>query len=461
MSSDGPRPRVATVSELRLARFKSFTDAVLPLGPATILLGRNSSGKSNALDGLEVLARLAEGEDLSDALDGRRKERGAVRGGSQGLPSHGEVSFELGCTVAVDGEDTYRYNVEIQVDPVLQVLSERLIGPGQSTKSGSWNPRTELVVSENTDDAEPVIPARVFNGSRGTNPAHRFRDNRVILSQLGAVLLGQNRGERSVLDGAETVRHALRGIFHLDPVPHLMRGYVHPRDHTLRRTAENISPMLRQLSEAEPEAFAQLTELIKRVGDEGIEGVEFGSTDFGEVMMALSERSPDGAAERTPAREMSDGLLRFTAIAAALLSTEFGLDVDSAVDLEHRGERLEPGVLLVIEELENGLHPSQAGRMLSLVKESSQRPGTSVLVTTHSPALLNAAEGQLNDAVYVAHRHPETRFSCITPLMELPGYLTAMAEGSLGEAVTQERLFRFSQEEADYSDFERMLGLTE
>ncbi|WP_322751176.1 MULTISPECIES: AAA family ATPase, partial [unclassified Frankia] len=64
----------AVLRELRLTAFKSFAGATLPLAPLTVLTGRNSSGKSNALDGIEVLARLAGGEDLADALDGRRRE---------------------------------------------------------------------------------------------------------------------------------------------------------------------------------------------------------------------------------------------------------------------------------------------------------------------------------------------------------------------------------------------------
>jgi predicted ATPase len=74
-------PRAA-LTRVRLTRFKSFAGAELPIGDLTVLTGRNSSGKSNALDAIEVLARLAEGEDLADALDGRRREDGPIRGGS-------------------------------------------------------------------------------------------------------------------------------------------------------------------------------------------------------------------------------------------------------------------------------------------------------------------------------------------------------------------------------------------
>ncbi|MGH3932546.1 MAG: AAA family ATPase [Pseudonocardiaceae bacterium] len=42
----------------------------LPLAPLAVLIGRNGSGKSNALDAPEVLSRLVKGTEVRDALDG-------------------------------------------------------------------------------------------------------------------------------------------------------------------------------------------------------------------------------------------------------------------------------------------------------------------------------------------------------------------------------------------------------
>jgi AAA domain, putative AbiEii toxin, Type IV TA system len=100
-------PAIVTTSslrEVRLAAFKSFRNAILPVDAVTVLTGRNSAGKSNALDGIEVLSRLATGEELADALDGRRREGGPVRGGSLGCVPHGDTEFSLGCTVESGGK---------------------------------------------------------------------------------------------------------------------------------------------------------------------------------------------------------------------------------------------------------------------------------------------------------------------------------------------------------------------
>lgn len=51
--------KMPRLCEIRLSAFKSFKDALVPVSPVTFLTGLNSSGKSNVLDGLEVLARLA------------------------------------------------------------------------------------------------------------------------------------------------------------------------------------------------------------------------------------------------------------------------------------------------------------------------------------------------------------------------------------------------------------------
>src|SRR5438270_3107326 len=115
----------SVVEAVRLTSFKSFANAVLPLDELTLVVGRNGSGKSNALDGLWVLSRLASGEDVRDALDGGRGGP-TVRGGAAGCAPFGESRFSLGCTVTT-GRHRVRLDLTVQVEPVVQIVSERLV----------------------------------------------------------------------------------------------------------------------------------------------------------------------------------------------------------------------------------------------------------------------------------------------------------------------------------------------
>ena len=50
--------------------FKSFEKAELNLESLTTLIGTNSSGKSNAIEGILILAKAATGIELNTVLDG-------------------------------------------------------------------------------------------------------------------------------------------------------------------------------------------------------------------------------------------------------------------------------------------------------------------------------------------------------------------------------------------------------
>ncbi|WP_322780508.1 AAA family ATPase [Frankia sp. Cas4] len=442
----------AVLRELRLTAFKSFAGATLPLAPLTVLTGRNSSGKSNALDGIEVLARLAGGEDLADALDGRRREGGPVRGGSRGCAPHGTTSFQLGCTVAVDGEEIV-FDVEVQVEPELRVLSESLSGPAPSEASPVIEHRI-LLESYESPDGSAAVDAAVYNGKRGRNPRYSFRDSRLLITQLPARLVPQNTADRAVIAAAAAVTGALRGTFHLDPVPHLMRDYVPGRDAELRRTGANLSASLGRLRQDDLGTFNRLVALVREVADAQVRELIVTESGLGDVMLAIREGKD--RQEVTPAREMSDGLLRFIAIATALLTSNRGLDIDQGL-LAPGGPPA--GVLLVIEELENGLHPSQAVRVMRLIQETIRELDNQVIFTTHSPALLNALPGSANDDVIVCYRDVDDGYSHLDRLTDLPGYAEAMAAGRLGDLMSSGRLVRPEERRTDFAEFNRLLGI--
>jgi predicted ATPase len=105
--------------------------------------------------------------------------------------------------------------------------------------------------------------------------------------------------------------------------------------------------------------------------------------------------------------ELSDGMLRFLCLATALLSPIIS-------------------PLVAIDEPEAGLHPRLLPIVADMIKTASER--TQVLVTTHSPDLLNrfdiadvAVMTRTEDAVKAKWHRPSDRNSLIQMLKSVEG----------------------------------------
>lgn len=411
------------LEELRLTQFKSFRNATLPLRDLTLLIGRNGSGKFNAIDGLQVLSKLAQGEDIRDAVEGSRREVGEVRGGTRGCAPFGASSFALGCRVQT-GAEAFEFDVEIQVEPDVQIRSERLC------LIDAGGPRSLLSTDPPDVDSADII-ARYDNGKQGKNPALPFRSSRLLTTQVASKVPSTTKATQRVHRAAESVLSALDSVFVLDPVPALMRQYVPSRDIVLRRQADNLSAAVGALL-ADPATATRLRELIRSLPQQPIDDVSVESSPLGDVIIALQERSGRRSVP-VSARVMSDGMLRFIAFATALLESPLldGVDAD-AHDAGH--------TMLVIEEIENGLHPSQAAKVVDLIREESLRRRVRTLATTHSPAILTALHPDDHQGVMVCDRDTFDGESRLRRLVDMASYPRAMAAGSLGDAVTRQRL---------------------
>ena len=414
----------ATLVELRLPAFKSLQRVRVPLRPLTLLVGRNGSGKSNVLDGLAVLSALASGGTVRDVLDGGRSGP-LVRGGSEGCAPLGKDSFSVGCSVDTGGRLCH-LNVKVSVRPNVQVISERL---WTRRRSGSryGEPRDLLMTDPPRPDSGDIV-ARWDNRKQGPNPRVTFRASQLLTAQVTTRVPATSKAGRYVRQVAEEVLAALSSVFILDPVPHQMREYVPDKDVRLRRNAENLSAVLASLLKDEA-TRGILLEMTRSLSEAQVSEIDTVSSDLGDMMVTIRERI--GSTEQPmPARLMSDGTLRFLAIAAALLDrSQVTSDAsDSAIG----------GRLLVVEEIENGLHPSQAAVLLNRLKTSADTR-VRTLATTHSPAILDALEGKDHRSVVVCSRGSDG-WSKATRLTDFPDYFEVVGRSPLGTAAVRDRL---------------------
>ncbi len=410
--------------ELRLPEFKSLRKASIPLRPLTLLVGRNGSGKSNVLDALAVLSSLAGGGTIRDALDGGRSGP-LVRGGSEGCAPLGKDSFAVGCSVVVDGI-LYHLDVRVAVRPNVQVIRERL-WTRRLRGPRSGEPRYLLKSDPPRSDSGDIV-ARWDNRKQGPNPAVTCRASQLLTAQVATRVPANSQAGRDVRRVAEEVLAALSTVFILDPVPHQMREYVPQKDVLLRRHAENLSAVLANLLKDEATRDI-LLEMTRSLSEAQVSEIDTVNSDLGDVMVAIQERI-GSTKQPMPARLMSDGTLRFLAIAAALL--------DRSRSASGADDSFADGRLLVVEEIENGLHPSQAALLLNRLKASAGT-GVSTLATTHSPAILDALEGNDHKSVLVCSRGTDG-WSKATKLTDFPDYFEVVGQGPLGAAAVRDRL---------------------
>lgn len=178
---------------------------------------------------------------------------------------------------------------------------------------------------------------------------------------------------------AAQILAALRSVFVLDPVPHTMRQYVSARDVLLRRDADNLSAAVASLL-VDSETHALLCEALRALNEQDVRDLTTVASDLGDLMLTVEEHTPSGD-HAVPARLMSDGTLRFLAILTSVLQAP---TIDTMP--EHLASEDAVGQMtVVIEELENGLHASQASKLVKLVRSQVARRRVRALATAHSP----------------------------------------------------------------------------
>ena len=89
------------IESLHLKRFKNFQDATLKLGPLTVLIGANASGKSNIRDAFLFLHGIGRGYTLAEILGekyvGGERVWSGIRGGKREVAYLGSHNIRTDC----------------------------------------------------------------------------------------------------------------------------------------------------------------------------------------------------------------------------------------------------------------------------------------------------------------------------------------------------------------------------
>jgi predicted ATPase len=403
------------LKKLVFENWKSFRNAELYIEPLTILIGTNASGKSNALDGLAFLSRTAQGKNFELALIGD-PQIPPIRGGAEWAALKPTHQFTLKALVGTIDEGTdYEYSITVETSPRVQLVAESLDRIKKRPRTNKNPYKIHLFQTDKVTQDSPSIVARLYNESKG-KPQEMHRSASILSQLVGLITL-----RKEIIDGVKDIVKVLENIFILDPIPSKMRGYT-PLTEQLYSDASNIAGVLAALPQDKKKQIeSTLSDYVTKLPERDVQRVwaETVGKFSSDAMLYCEELwITDQEPTTIDARGMSDGTLRFLSILTALLT---------------RPESSQ----IVIEEVDNGLHPSRSGLLLQMLMDISDQRKIDVLVTTHNPALLNALHPELIPSVVVAYRDSLTGESKLSLLEEIQSLPKLMASGLLGRVASQ------------------------
>jgi len=465
------------LTRLQVSGFKNLVDVDVRFGPFTCVAGPNGAGKSNLFDAIHFLGLLADMPLLEAAMRVRAEEGrlGDIRNLFHRVGDRCDTRMDFAAEMIVParGRDELgqeaeatatflRYTLSLaysdQPQPGLEVLKEKLVHVMKGDLPqhllfrhavDSWRKSAVIVkrraapfISTEGSGRDRVIQIHQDGGGRG-GPIKRSGT-----SLTRTVLSAANAAEAPTVTLAKKEMKSWR-LLQLEPSAlRQPDSFVSPSllgpdganlaatVYRLAHSAGDGEPLAQGHAErAYAEVAARLSELIDEVKQVAV--------DRDEKRELLTLKVADRHGTPYPAMVLSDGTLRFLALAVLELDPLF------------------QGVIC-LEEPENGIHPGRVPAMLRLLQDIAvdtgkpvgpDNPLRQVIVNTHSPAVVaqvpedSLLVAELREAVRDRERFMRAVF---LPLSE-----TWRAKGaSPGESVAKGRLLAYLNPVAGVSDEE-------
>lgn len=408
------------ITSIRLKDFKGFRDETLRLGPFTILVGANATGKSNVRDALRFLHGVARGYTLAEIIGGRygaggQQEWEPIRGGPNEvvrIESGGGVvskvpvpAFAVQVELMIDDVE-YAYIIEAARDfskaNQFRVTYERLQENSQTVYE---KPRS--TPSDRTVDLSEYMNSHASHLQAVPDEVRRISSLQIHLDRPILVQIGEHRQTRFLGIPVGPVIDALSKCKFLSFSPDRMRVPSFPGQ-PLGEHGENLPSVLKDFCSDKQRSLI-LQSWISELTPMDIKGLEFRS-DFSEkIHLGIQERS----GRLISAHSASDGTLKFLAMAATLLNSN-------------------GSYLYIFEDIEDGIHPARLHLLADLVERNTHKKNVQVFATTHSPALLTVVNDRTFENISVACRLEDSDTSMIRPITGLPNVRNLRVSHGLG-----------------------------
>ena len=345
------------ITRVVLKNYKSIAACNVRLGPLAFLVGRNGAGKSNFLDALRFVA-----DALNSELGHAIRDRGGINDvlrRSRGNPTHFSIRLEFVLPKGVTGH--YAFQIRKRSPGGYEVQTEecRVQNELCCTSEEYFRVKNGTVTNTSVKGLPVAATDRLYLVNASGLP--EFRPVYDAFSRMGFYNLNLDK---------------IRDLHALDP------GGV------LLRDGSNLASVFNQLS---PTVKQDIEECLALV-DPNVREVNVKTFGPKQTLAFRQKVTGDSYRGQFLANNMPDGTLRALGILVALLQEN------------HEGQKR---VLLVgIEEPELALHPAAAGVLLDGLRDAAHR--TQVIVTTHSPDLLDNKDVDVDSILAVEARDGNT-----------------------------------------------------
>lgn len=379
------------LKRVKVRGYKSLEDVDVSLEPLSMLFGPNAAGKSNFLDALQLLSRIATSRTIREAFEppyrGTPLESFSMKVGGMHATQAG-----VSCLLEIDITPSPKI-VEL-VNQQLQTLHGTQVTPVRETCM-----RYSIEITMQPRLGRLTVSNEYVTTLPSTPQSFTLRRNAADLC-VGQQTLSDSsllRPEQSIL----SVFHPLQALY-----PHIMAlreevaswhfYYLEPHERMrmaspvkevryLGSMGEDIAAYLNTLCSLDEADFSAVEQTLNSLMPT-ITGIDVSVNESDEVLLRLMEGDLP-----IPARLLSDGTLRILGLLAL------------------RGVRDQP-TLIGFEEPENGIYPGRLKLIVSLLKTLTS-DGTQIITTTHSPLLPDYIP---REALYVCRR--AGRHACIEPI---------------------------------------------
>lgn len=401
------------LTRLKVSGFKNLVDVDVRFGPFTCIAGPNAVGKSNLFDAIRFLSLLANDTLMNAALAVRSegKRTGDIRGlfHRVGNTYRDTMTFEAEMIIPKEAIDDlgqkatakitlvrycltigYRTDENLPTLGSLVLCNEELqhinLGVGPSVlrfphskewrRSVLWGRRTSPFIATKEDGDRSFV--RLSQDGVQGMPKTFLAANlpRTVLSTVNATESPTAlvvRREMQAWQSLQLEPSALREPDSFTTSPGMLAdgSHVPATLYYLARLPDQTDQRNGDQSPVYERVARRLSEFIDDVTAVGVD------RDPKRELLTLQVTERDGTVY--PARSLSDGTLRFLALAV--------LDIEPSA-----------GGLMCMEEPENGIHPSRIPAIIDLLQDivcdvempvGTDNPLRQVIINTHSPVVVN------------------------------------------------------------------------